>query len=127
MPSELQSAACRISATVMPADTAAVALVECPLYIETFTPDFCRATLSHRATEDGAIGLCGFITANSSFCSPLDILTTLVAFSYDCYRTYDGFLVKFREEELCSYFSWDVLLRKTTWLGYVLVARLRGT
>ncbi len=33
-----------------------------------------------------------------------------------CYRTYDGFLVKFREEELCSYFSWPVLLRKTTWL-----------
>ncbi len=76
MPSELQSAACRISATVMPADTAAVA--DAALNIETFTPDFCRATLIHRATEDGAIGLCGFTTANSSFCSPLDILTRVV-------------------------------------------------
>ncbi len=36
----------------MPADTAAVALVECPLNIETFTPDFTSATLSHRATDD---------------------------------------------------------------------------
>ncbi len=87
-------------------------LVECPL---TFTPDFCGATLSHRATEDGAIGLCGFTTANSSFCSPLDILTTLVAFSY-ALRVVTGhnYDVKF---QLCSYFSWSVLVGNTLPLG----------